>query len=80
MKMPMVEDAHGHTVKINLSAERLGTRVFIDGMEIKSLKSLTLVHSAGDISRITIEILPSRIEVDGASGELVMEVHKDGGL
>lgn len=66
--MPMFEN--GHKVKIELSAEAIGTMVYLDGVLVKELVCVEVRHHAGEVSRIKLELLPSGIEIVGNAGEV----------
>jgi hypothetical protein len=59
----------GPAVKINLSADKTGTFVYIDGVFINGVRSVKLEHTAGDVSRVTLEIFPSSLEIQGEATE-----------
>lgn len=66
--MPMVEN--GHKIKIDLSPDKIGTLVYLDGVIVKELVCVEVRHHAGEVSRIKLELLPSAVEISGDAGEV----------
>lgn len=56
----------GHAVRIEGSRETWGTHVFLDGQELKGVKEVRLVHRAGNVSTLFLELYPSSVTVEGA--------------
>ena len=73
----------GHAVKIEGSRETFGTKLFLDGYEVKGIKEVQLVHRAGEVSRLLLELYPASVNVTGAvalvevlNGPLMLEAPK----
>ena len=61
---------HGHRLKISASPTH-GTLVYLDGVLVKELVNVELVHRVGDVSRIRLEFFPGELEVEGEVGVVV---------
>lgn len=48
----------------------IGTRIFIDGNEIDGVRSFRCSQSAGEVMTLTLEIVPSEIEIEGDNVEV----------
>lgn len=77
----------GPAVRINLSADRLGTFVYLDGVLVQGLRNVTLTHRAGEVASIVLEVLPSSLVIDGECRDVLIrllanekEENSDGGL
>jgi hypothetical protein len=43
----------------------LDTRVLLDGKEVPGVRDVIFRHEAGDVPRITLELLPETVEFEG---------------
>lgn len=60
--------ATGSEVVIESSPTGKDTRVLLDGVEVKGLHEVRLIHRAGAVSRLQLELYPSSIIVRGKVG------------
>ena len=64
------------TVRIEVASSWVGTRVYLDGVEVTGLVNVVLEHRVDNWPKVTLEILPGKVELpEGFSGDVeVVEV------
>ncbi len=57
--------AAGCAVRIEASAGLGGTKVYLDGVEVKALKEVRFIHRANNVAVLQLEIYPSAVDLCG---------------
>jgi len=52
-------------VEIEAKQQTYGTTIKIDGVEVKQVRTIAFKHTAGDIPRLYLEIVPKQLSIVG---------------
>lgn len=63
-----------HHIKITADKRGYNSRIEIDDWELNGVTSINVVIDAKDATRVTIELIPRQLEIDGDG---VIEMHRE---
>jgi len=78
----MAEDTHAahsvfHSIKITGKHGSIEKKIMIDGMELKGVKSATVVWEVNEMPRVFLDIMTTDIEVDEPLAAVLATVPKE---